>query len=140
MTLFTRFCKSKPPYSETADQVPDPPLTSSADCYALALVGNICTMSSEFCFVFNIFYRIYYLLYIPFDKTIYYMDQNAVKSKPFPKWFMTVVSIYGLGFQLFIISLMLVLRLQAFIIPFFIGYSVLIIVFIFIRKGLHKKS
>ena len=82
----------------------------------------------------NIFYKIYYLLYIPFDKMIYYMDQNAVKSKPFPKWFMTVVSIYGLGFQLFIISLMLVLRLQAFIIPFFIGYSVLIIVFIFIRK------
>ena len=82
----------------------------------------------------NILYKIYYLLYIPFDKTIYYMDQNAVKSKPFPKWFMTVVSIYGLGFQLFIISLMLILKLQAFVIPFFIGYSVLIIVFIFIRR------
>ena len=40
MALFTRFCKAKPPYTETADQVPDPPLTSSADCYALALVGN----------------------------------------------------------------------------------------------------
>ena len=62
------------------------------------------------------------------------MDQNAVKSKPFPKWFMTLVSVYGLGFQLFIIALMLVLKLQAFIIPFFIGYSVLIIVFIFIRR------
>ena len=62
------------------------------------------------------------------------MDQNAVKSKPFPKWFMTLVSIYGLGFQLFIMALMLVLKLQAFIIPFFIGYSVLIIVFIFIRR------
>ena len=82
----------------------------------------------------NIFYKIYYLLYIPFDKTIYYMDQNAVKSKHFPMWFMTMVSIYGLGFQLFIISLMLVLKLQAFVIPFFIGYSVLIIVFIFIRR------
>ena len=62
------------------------------------------------------------------------MDQNAIKSKPFPKWFMTLVSIYGLGFQLFIMALMLVLKLQAFIIPFFIGYSVLIIVFIFIRR------
>ena len=40
MALFTRFCKAKPPYSETAEQVPKPPLTSSADCYALALVGN----------------------------------------------------------------------------------------------------
>ena len=59
---------------------------------------------------------------------------QLVKSKPFPKWFMTLVSIYGLGFQLFIMALMLVLKLQAFIIPFFIGYSVLIIVFIFIRR------
>ena len=82
----------------------------------------------------NIFYKIYYLLYIPFDKTIYFMDRNAVKSKPFPKWFMTMVSIYGLGFQLFIMALMLVLKLQAFVIPFFIGYSVLIVVFIFIRR------
>ena len=62
------------------------------------------------------------------------MDRNAVKSKPFPKWFMTLVSIYGLGFQLFIMALMLVLKLQAFVIPFFIGYSVLIVVFIFIRR------
>ena len=82
----------------------------------------------------NIFYKIYYLLYIPFDNAIYCMDQNAIKSKPFPKWFMTLVSIYGLGFQLFIISLMLVLKLQSFVIPFFIGYSVLIVVFIFIRR------
>tara|TARA_B100000614_G_C14132595_1_gene320741 strand:- start:44 stop:460 length:417 start_codon:yes stop_codon:yes gene_type:complete len=82
----------------------------------------------------DIFYKIYYVLYIPFDKTIYYMDRNAVKSKPFPKWFMTLVSVYGLGFQLFIIALMLVLKLQTFIIPFFIGYSVLIIVFIIIRR------
>ena len=82
----------------------------------------------------NIFYKIYYLIYIPFDKTIYFMDRNAVKSKPFPKWFMTLVSIYGLGFQLFIMALMLVLKLQAFVIPFFIGYSVLIVVFIFIRR------
>ena len=82
----------------------------------------------------NIFYKIYYVLYIPFDKTIYYMDQNAVKNKPFPKWFMTLVSLYGLGFQLFIMALMLVLKLQAFIIPFFIGYSVLILIFIFIRR------
>ena len=82
----------------------------------------------------NIFYKIYYVLYIPFDKAIFYMDRNAVKSKPFPKWFMTLVSIYGLGFQLFIMALMLVLKLQAFVIPFFIGYSVLIVVFIFIRR------
>ena len=91
-------------------------------------------LNGESQLVVDIFYKIYYVLYIPFDKTIYYMDRNAINSKPFPKWFMTLVSIYGLGFQLFIMALMLVLKLQAFIIPFFIGYSVLILIFIFIRR------
>ena len=31
---------------------------------------------------------------------MYYMDKNASDSPPFPKWFMTLVSMYGLGFQL----------------------------------------
>ena len=86
----------------------------------------------------NIFYKIYYVLYIPFDKAIFYMDQTAIKSKPFPKWFMTLISVYGLGFQLFVIALMLVLKLQSFVIPFFIGYSILIVVFIFIRRIILK--
>ncbi len=86
----------------------------------------------------NIFYKIYYVLYIPFDKAIFYMDQTAIKSKPFPKWFMTLISVYGLGFQLFVMALMLVLKLQAFVIPFFIGYSILIVVFIFIRRIILK--
>ena len=62
------------------------------------------------------------------------MDENARFCKPFPKWFMTLVSMYGLGFQLLIMALMLVFKLQSLVIPFFIGYSVLIIVFICIRK------
>ena len=86
----------------------------------------------------NIFYKIYYVLYIPFDKAIFYMDQTAIKSRPFPKWFMTLISVYGLGFQLFVIALMLVLKLQSFVIPFFIGYSILIVVFIFIRRIILK--
>ena len=86
----------------------------------------------------NIFYKIYYVLYIPFDKAIFYMDQTAIKSKPFPKWFMTLISVYGLGFQLFVIALMLVLKLQSFVIPFFIGYSILIVFFIFIRRIILK--
>ena len=86
----------------------------------------------------NLFYKIYNILYICFDKSMYYMDKNARNSQPFPKWFMTLISLYGLGFQLLLMSLMLVFKLQSFVIPFFIGYSVLIILFIFIRKLILK--
>ena len=82
----------------------------------------------------NLFYKIYNILYICFDKSMYYMDKDARFSKPFPKWFMTLISLYGLGFQLLLMALMLVFKLQSFVIPFFIGYSVLIIIFICIRK------
>ena len=82
----------------------------------------------------NLFYKIYNILYICFDKSMYYMDKDARFSKPFPKWFMTLISLYGLGFQLLLMSLMLIFNLQNFVIPFFIGYSVLIIIFICIRK------
>ncbi|MDA9630325.1 CDP-alcohol phosphatidyltransferase family protein [bacterium] len=82
----------------------------------------------------NLFYKIYNILYICFDKSMYYMDKDARFSKPFPKWFMTLISLYGLGFQLLLMALMLIFNLQNFVIPFFIGYSVLIIIFIYIRK------
>ena len=32
----------------------------------------------------NKFYKVYDLLYISFDKTIYYLDRNAMNSEPFP--------------------------------------------------------
>ena len=82
----------------------------------------------------NIFYKIYDILYISFDKIMYHMDKNAKDSPPFPKWFMTLVSMYGLGFQLLIMAGMLVFELQEYVIPFFIYYSVFIIVFVLIRK------
>ena len=86
----------------------------------------------------NLFYKIYNILYICFDKSMYYMDETARFSRPFPKWFMTLISLYGLGFQLLLMALMLVLKLQSFVIPFFIGYSILIILFISIRKLILK--
>jgi len=82
----------------------------------------------------NIFYKIYNILYITFDKIMYHLDKNASESPPFPKWFMTLVSMYGLGFQLLFMSLMLTLNLQDYVIPFFIVYSTLIFVFVGIRK------
>jgi hypothetical protein len=80
------------------------------------------------------FYKIYDLLYISFDKTIYHLDRNAMNSDPFPRWFMTMLSTFGLGFQLLIMAIMLSLHLEAYVIPFFIGYSSLILVFVAIRR------
>jgi CDP-diacylglycerol--serine O-phosphatidyltransferase len=82
----------------------------------------------------TLLFFIYKALYGIFDEIIYALDKNAPKGRPFPNWLMTLVSTFGLGFQLLIISVLLVLGLKAFIIPFFIGYSGLIFVFIFIRK------
>lgn len=82
----------------------------------------------------NILYFIYKALYGIFDEIIYALDRNAADGKPFPNWLMSLVSTFGLGFQLLIISVLLVLGLKTVIIPFFIGYSLMIFVFILIRK------
>lgn len=82
----------------------------------------------------NILFTLYKLLYGGFDKTIYFLDKNAPKGRVLPKLLMTAVSTFGLGFQLLIISAMLVLDLKDLIIPFFISYSAMIFIFIAIRK------
>lgn len=82
----------------------------------------------------NIFYRIYDFCYITFDKAIYLIDSEAMHSEPFPNWFMTMLSTLGLGFQLLIMAIMLLLGLETFVLPFFIGYSLLIFVFVGIRR------
>ncbi|OZV67983.1 CDP-alcohol phosphatidyltransferase family protein [Winogradskyella aurantia] len=82
----------------------------------------------------NILFGLYKLCYGAFDKTIYAFDSNAPKGIVLPNWLMTSVSTFGLGFQLLVIAVMLVLDLKAFILPFFSVYSVMIFVFIGIRK------
>jgi phosphatidylglycerophosphate synthase len=82
----------------------------------------------------TILFFIYKALYGIFDEIIYALDKNAPEGKPFPNWLMTLISTFGLGFQLLIISIFLVLNLKELIIPFFIGNSVLVFVFIGIRK------
>lgn len=91
----------------------------------------------------NILFGLYKLLYGIFDKTIYALDRNADKGAVLPKWLMTSVSTFGLGFQLLLIAALLVLGLKDLILPFFLTYTVMIFVFILIRKlGYHelKKS
>lgn len=91
-------------------------------------------MKSESQSMVNAFYKIYNLLYIVFDKTIYYLDRDARNSEPFPNWFMTLLSTFGLGFQLLLMAIMLVFNLEIYVIPFFIAYSTLILVFVAIRR------
>lgn len=85
----------------------------------------------------NWFFWIYNTLYIAFDKTIYYLDMKATSATNFPNWFMTAVSAFGLGFQLLIMGLMLIFHLEKLIIPFFVVYSLLIFVFVGIRRFLN---
>jgi phosphatidylglycerophosphate synthase len=82
----------------------------------------------------NILFTIFSALYGYFDAAIHFLDKDAHKIDTFPNWFMTFVSIYGLGFQLLIIAIMLPLNLIEYIIPFFIIYSVFIFIIIGIRK------
>lgn len=82
----------------------------------------------------NILFKLYKLLYSIFDLSIYYLDKNAVRSKSFPNWFMSMISIFGLGFHLLFIALMLILQLEKFILPGIILASVLLFVFVGIRK------
>jgi phosphatidylserine synthase len=82
----------------------------------------------------TILFAIYTIVYGGFDKIIHALDANAYKVKTFPNWFMTLLSLYGLGFQLLIIALMLPLGWIEFIVPFFIAYTLLLFALIGIRK------
>lgn len=82
----------------------------------------------------NVLFGLYKIFYGGFDKIIYNLDKHASHEKVPPKWLMTAISTFGLGFQLLIIAFMLIAGLKEYIIPFFIGYSLLIFIFIAIRK------
>jgi hypothetical protein len=82
----------------------------------------------------DILFGIYTVVYGIFDKIIHALDKDAYKVKTFPNWFMTMLSLYGLGFQLLIIAIMLPLGWIEFIVPFFIIYTLLVFFLIAIRK------
>ena len=88
--------------------------------------------------VVNILFILYTLCYGIFDKIIHRMDRKAVKANRLPPWLMTAVSTFGLGFQLLLIGLMLALGYIRYIVPFFIGYSFFIPVFIAIRRLINR--
>ncbi len=82
----------------------------------------------------TLLFKIYSIVYGSFDKIIHFLDSDAYKVKTFPNWFMTLLSAYGLGFQLLIIAIMLPLGWIEWIVPFFVAYSIFILVLIGLRK------
>lgn len=84
--------------------------------------------------IVNILFIIYTIFYGGYDKIIFAMDSRAKNKSSFPNWFMTFVSIYGLGFQLLIIGVMLTLGLINFISEFLVIYNVFILLLIWLRK------
>jgi len=82
----------------------------------------------------NTLFKLYKSCYGMFDRIIYVSDKKAIDDKHLPKWFMSFVSIYGLGFQLLLIGTLLVTKKETLIIPFLISYSVFIFIFIFLRR------
>ena len=98
--------------------------------------GTPTALGSESQRAVNILFAMYTALYSVYDKIIFQFDKNAAQGKITPNWLMTAVSTFGLGFQLLLISVFLIVGWKALIIPFFIGYSIMIFVFIGLRKAL----
>lgn len=88
----------------------------------------------------NILFSMYYFCYGLFDKVIYQLDKNASTANHLPNWFMTLVSIFGLGFQLLVIGILLSLGFANYIVPVFIFSSLFIVVFIIIRKRINANA
>lgn len=86
----------------------------------------------------NTLYRLYDFLYILFDKTIYWMDKTAAETAKFPSWFMTMISTFGLGFQLLLIAILLNTNLITWIIPMFIALIFVVPIITSIRKAYLK--
>lgn len=83
----------------------------------------------------NIMFKLYQLFYGTFDKIIYALDATAYKVMKFPNWFMTLLSVYGLGFQLLIIAVLLATDSLFMILPVIIVVTIPVFVLIAIRKS-----
>lgn len=86
----------------------------------------------------NLLFKLYTLFYGFFDITIYWLDTNAVNGTHWPNWFMTLVSSFGLGFQLLLIGLFMISGHIHLIIPFFMVCTIFIFVFIAIRRSINS--
>ena len=85
--------------------------------------------------VMKILHKMYLLIYGWQDYIIHQLDKGAVKTKEIPGWFLTLVSCFGLGFQLLIVAVLVSFNLHEFTFLFFIvPYTIFAILVIIIRK------
>lgn len=84
--------------------------------------------------IVNVLHAIFLCLYIIFDALVLFLDKQALFVRTFPKWFMSLISLLGLGFQLLMICIFLCLGLPDMILPFFAWYSVFGLFVILVRK------
>lgn len=81
----------------------------------------------------NQLFRIYQIFYGVFDKIIYFLDANAYKVKKFPNWFMTLLSVYGLGFQLLMMAALLATGHLNYILPLFVAITFPVFLYVVVR-------
>jgi phosphatidylglycerophosphate synthase len=86
----------------------------------------------------NILFKIYLSLYGIFDKIIYSLDAKAHKAKKFPNWFMTCLSVYGLGFQLLLIAVLLATNNISYVLPVIAGLTFPVFLVVIVRKTFIK--
>ncbi len=83
----------------------------------------------------KILHRIYVLIYGWQDLLIYFLDKKALVTKELPGWFLTMVSFLGLGFQLLVIAVLVLIEkhdLTFFVFTF--PFTVYAVFLILIRK------
>lgn len=92
-------------------------------------------------FWFKVFHRLYVWIYSWQDNLIHRVDKSVEKLSNIPNSFMTITSLLGLGTQLMIIAIMILLGYERYIFDLFIYfYSLLGVVVIFIRKIFYNQK
>ncbi|MBK8566647.1 MAG: CDP-alcohol phosphatidyltransferase family protein [Saprospiraceae bacterium] len=86
--------------------------------------------------VVNQLHALFMLMYGPFDLLVLRLDKKAIKIREFPKWFLSLSSSLMLGFQFAIITVLLLLDLAEWILPFFAVYSIWGLGIVLVRKGM----
>lgn len=85
--------------------------------------------------ILKILHKLYLLIYGWQDYLIYRFDSKAITGNELPSWFLTLVSFFGLGFQLLIVAIFVVFTIHNYTFLFFIGpYTFLGISIIMIRR------
>ena len=88
-------------------------------------------------------HRLYVLCYGPFDWLMLALDREDAIQTPLPNVFLTALSSMGLGSQLLVIAVCLVLPVTEFVLPFFCVYTGVGLAIILYRKyalGARSKS